>query len=70
MVYSTINFLLCLTDADKKRNGIITINLIKMEKTERILQIILELDKLTMIRQLEITDGFTDEQLCRLTSVK
>ncbi len=41
-----------------------------MKKTERILQTILELDKLTMIRQLEITDSFTDGQLCRLTSVK
>jgi len=41
-----------------------------MGKTEQITKLIMELSELTMIMQLEITDAFTDEQLCRLTSVK
>ena len=40
-----------------------------MNKQEKITELITELDKLTMIRQLEVTTVFTDEQLCRLTSV-
>ena len=40
-----------------------------MKKKEKITELITELGKLTMIRQLEITTGFTEEQLCKLTSV-
>ena len=40
-----------------------------MNKKEKITELITELGKLTMIRQLEITTGFTEEQLCKLTSV-
>ena len=41
-----------------------------MDKKENITKLIEQLSKLTIIRHLEISEGLTDNQCCRITAVK